>query len=1016
MMNFRLHSELDWGRLRDRTRQLSHVLGSMLHPQRLRRTVESPEGSPCPSSPVDPSKQRLLSTAGPVLVAALLLVSLSPAGAEPVQLPGLRGPAWIAWDQQGVPHITALRELDSSFLVGYVHARDRFFQMDSLRRQFSGRSAELLGPPVLPADIQFRAFGLRRSAEATLPELSGESRRWLEAYADGVNAYLESQPLPPEYDLLELTSAQVPAWTVVDSLTIAKGILASFSFDLSDLRRSTILAAYQAVGSGAGFDGTALLFSDLDPFAPFDPAVSIPGAGQASTRSGSAAGARAGAAATVLEGFLGPEALDLARGYIELLESQPTLSGFLSPDRRGQGSNWWLVSGRLSSSGEPLFSSDPHRGLTSPAGPYEVHLRAPRQKSTPSLNATGLSFPGVPALIQGCTARVCWGNSFHAGDVTDIYQETLVIDPASGLPTHTVFRGQQEPIVVLPQSFLINQIGDGVADNLAPANVPPNAGGLTFVVPRRNNGPIIAIDTSAFPRVVGLSVQYTGSGPSQEIECFRRLLKAQNLGDVRRALQFFDVGAQNWAAADTRGDIAFWVSGEIPLREDLQTLGRPDGAPPFLLRDGTGAQRHEWLEEANPAPDQALPFQVLPFAELPQVRNPSRGFVWNANNDPVGRTLDNDPLNDLRPGGGLFYLGFTYASLRAGRLEELFDEALAGGRKLDLDDMKSLQADNRLRDAQLLVPFILEAFQAATASGAPPSLAALGQDPGVVEAVGRLGAWDFSTPTGIREGYDAGDDPEALPEPTAEEVDASVAASIYAIWRSQMLSNSVDAALNAVGLGNFKTVDLKAWQGVYQLLRDFDDGQGVGASGLRLIPLAPDSPDPAAGRDLTILQSLRAGLDQLASGAFAPAFQGSTDQGDYRWGLLHRIVFQSPLGSPFSIPEGGGFENLGPQLPGIARSGGLSTLDAASHLIFTSDSNGFMFRSGPDNRFIARLGRRGIRGQMVLAGGQSARPGSPFQADQLHLWLTNQYRPVLFRQRDIFRDLSEFQIFLPAGP
>ena len=111
----------------------------------------------------------------------------------------VRAPAQIIRDEHGVPHIFATTERDLLFLQGYVQARDRLFQMDMLRRQADGTLAELLGSSALPSDIQLRTFGIRRAAEASVPALSPETRAGFKAYAQGVNAYAMSHPLPPEY-------------------------------------------------------------------------------------------------------------------------------------------------------------------------------------------------------------------------------------------------------------------------------------------------------------------------------------------------------------------------------------------------------------------------------------------------------------------------------------------------------------------------------------------------------------------------------------------------------------------------------------------------------------------------------------------------------------------------------------------------------------------------------------------------------------------------------------------------
>ncbi len=952
-----------------------------------------------------------------VIIAAIFAVASAQPSffcVEAASLAGLREETRVVRDFQGIPHIYARNDLDASFMIGYVHAQDRLFQMDSLRRLFSGQLAELLGPGALPTDVQLRTLGLRRAAEETWATSSRQTAVWLQAYADGVNAYLETRPLPPQYGALELTRSSIPKWTPVDSLVAGKGLAFGLSFDLDDIERTIALVAYQTAGGAAGFDGTALFFEDLFRSAPMDPTVSIPTTPGGGDPQAIEAASSLLATARRVQKVIRPEALELARSYRDRIAQIPSLAWTLNSSDVDRGSNWWLVGGDNSASGLPMLANDPHLALDSPSTFYEVHILVFDPDRHRVLNANGVSFPGAPALAQGCNSSICWGSTVNPMDVTDVYQEILVVDPTTGLPTHTIYKGEAEPLVVIPQVYRTNQVGDGVADNLATANIGPADGGLTFVVPRRNNGPIVAIDASAAPTVTALSVQYTGWRSTRELECFRRWWRATNIREFAEALQDFDVGSQNWGVADVAGNIAYFTSAEMPIREDLQNLNQPDGTPPYLIRDGSGTFANEWLPVSQPQPHQALDFEILPFSEMPQSVNPESGYILNANNDPVGTTLDNNPLNQLRPGGGLYYLSPGYSSLRAGRIRRLIEDALTDGGKISMDDMKRFQGNNQLLDAELVVPFITQAFDNSAAAGAPGSLSAFAGDPEIAEAVNRLRGWDYATPTGLAQGYDPGDDPSNLLEPDAAEIASSVAATIYSTWRGRMLANSVDAFLAAVGLGDFAPGSVQSWSAVVHLLQAFDQNEGVGASGARLLALAPDSADPAAGRDLTILQSLRDTLDLLASDTFAPAYGGSTDQDDYRWGYLHRIVFDSPLGGPFSIPEGGGFSSLSPDLPGIPRSGGFQVVDASSHSTRASTVNGFMFGSGPNRRFVGQIDHRTTEAFQVIPGGQSAFPGSPFQADQLHLWLTNSYHPMLLRSEAVRANRLTAQTFTPA--
>jgi penicillin amidase len=904
------------------------------------------------------------------------------------QLQGLERPARVVRDSNGIAHIFAKNDHDVFFLQGYVHASDRLFQMDLSRREASGTRAELLGPDFLNDDVETRTIGIRRAAERSQAVLSDEAEAVLQAYSDGVNAWVASHPLPPEYADIEVTHFE--PWTPLDSGTLGLAIAFSLSFDI-DIFRTLDYQGYLAAGEAGGFDGDAL-FRDVNRVQPFSDAATVPDAtGSAAALGTSAPDAGNVAAATALPQY-DPAVSEAARRYYDRVKDVDFFQR-LRQRPNDTGSNEWGVAASHAEGRGSLMANDPHLSLNTPSTFYPIGLHSR------DMDVVGSGFAGAPLVILGRNRDIAWGATTNPMDVTDSYEELVVDDPSSPSGLSTTFQGQLEHVVAIPEVFKANDPGNGTNDDVTV--VPPGTdvgsdlGPLpdrTLIVPRRNNGPMLIRFGS-----LGLSIQFTGFSPVRLLDTFLIWNKAKNLDDFEEGLQYFDVGSQNWAYHDREGNLAYFTSAENPLREDLEA-GAVNGAPPFFIRNGQGG--NEWLPVTSPQPGQAVPYEILPAAEMPHVVNPPAGFFVNANNDPAGTTLDNDPLNQFRPTGGIYYLNPGYDGFRAGRITEAIREQLAADGKISFAEMQAIQADVKLIDAEVFVPHVTQALTNAQAS-ATPELAALAADPQVTEAVRRFAGWDFSTPTGIPEGYDASDAHGVLSAPSPDEVTASIAATLYSVWRGQFLRSTVDSTLAPLGVST-PDADTALSLLRYQL-ENYDTTQGVGEAGLDFFGGGAVA-DAAERRDLLILRSVRTALDLLAGDAFAPAFSHSTNQVDYRWGLLHRIVFDHPLGGSRNVPPAGGFAPVLPNgLSGIATDGGFGTPDASGHNPRADAANEFMFGGGPVRRWVSAASRGRIDAQSSLPGGVSGDVTSPFYANLLPEWLTNESFEQSVRYSDVRR-------------
>ncbi|TMA29660.1 MAG: penicillin acylase family protein [Deltaproteobacteria bacterium] len=925
--------------------------------------------------------------------AALVSLGVNTCGPTAVEIPGLSQSVNVTTDANGVWHIEAANDLDLAIAQGYVHCRDRFFQMDDTRRQVDGTEAELLGPGRLAADIQARVIGLHRAAQRSLDAAPGRFRALLDAYADGVNYCLATLPLPPEYAQLELTQAR--PWEAVDTIKIGKAIAASLSLDV-DTGLTQQLAAYLQAGGANGFDGQALFSQDVFRSAPIDPASTIPDATNTTPYAVDWSAKKAAHIASVAK----------ASGRVrEKLAAHPLFA--LALDRRASfvGSNEWGVTGAASANGRPMIANDPHLSLNVPSTFWEWHLTVRDDPEAGPMNVSGVGFPGAPGVILGQNEHITWGATTNPMDVSDVFSDRLLVAQPACFAIGALACIESPPgtfhavEIEFNVRYFFNSIGDSVNDNLVEATGLPTEATTIGTVPFRSFGPIIDIENPAvlappYGTTTALVLQYTGFHATQELVTFSIWNRAADLAEFQHGLDFFDVGSQNWAYADRDGNLAYFTSAEMPLRTDLEQ-GAVVGLPPFFVRDGLSGANN-WIADNAHSQGQTIPFAILPAAEMPHTINPANAFFVNANNDPAGTTLDNDPLNQVRVSSAtaIYYLNPSYQEgLRAGRITRLIQGKLSAGGTVSMQEMKDFQGNTQQLDAELLVPFLLDAFANAAAPGAPPELASLAGQARIAEAIGRLSSWDFSGPTGIEEGWDASDVNGKRSSLSGakgqQEIAASVASTIYNLWRGYAIRTIVDVRLAGFGLGAGSDEALKA---LHHLL-GADPYTGIAAAGFDWIP-QPSALTAEQRRDLALLGALRDALDALASPAFAPAFAQSTNQNDYRWGKLHRIVFDHLFDPSLSIPPQGGFTDLSPQLRGISRDGGMEVVNASGYSARSIGLNNFMFGSGPVRRYVGRAETDAIIGVNSVPGGPSGIPGDPDYATQLATWLTADYHNV----------------------
>ncbi|WP_347860755.1 penicillin acylase family protein [Salimicrobium sp. PL1-032A] len=274
----------------------------------------------------------------------------------------------VTRDENGVPHIEAESAEDLYMAQGFVQAQDRLLQMELSRRQASGELSEMIGPATVEQDKFFRALGLRRAAEASLEEYSEEGRAALQAFAEGVNAYIDKADrenrLPPAFALL---GAKPEPWTPVDSLTIGK---------------------FMAHDLGGHWERQAFQYYAMNNFPEAKAEEVLAHYPEDKPK--------------VIE----DTTLDIAGD----LKDAPLPHPF-------NGSNNWVVSGERTESGKPVLADDPHLGIATPSIWYQMQLNGPDHA------VSGVIFAGVPGIILGHNEDVAWGVTNVGPDVQQLYVE-----------------------------------------------------------------------------------------------------------------------------------------------------------------------------------------------------------------------------------------------------------------------------------------------------------------------------------------------------------------------------------------------------------------------------------------------------------------------------------------------------------------------------------------------------------------------------------------------------------------
>jgi penicillin amidase len=602
---------------------------------------------------------------------------------------GLTAKVTVLRDNQGVPQIYADDAQDLFRAQGYVAAQDRFFQMDLRRHITSGRLSEMVGKDGLQTDRVIRTLGWQRVAEAELPTLAPSTRQYLQAYADGVNAYITKAGSPDnmgvEYSVLgqSFPDYRVEPWSPADSLAW----LIAMAWDLrgdydNELSRARLVATITPAR-------LAEIFPPY-PMASHQPIVSAldwaPGAaGPTPSPSTTSSAAASPSVSSTKPAVATTSARSVYAEVATVLDQLPVMVG----RGDGIGSNSFVVGPKRSSTGKPLLANDPHLGVSIPGVWYQSGLHCRIISAACPFDVTGFSFAGFPGIVVGHNQSIAWGITNLGPDVSDFYLEDVRGNSYRRGNKYLPLTQHSETIKVAGGADVTVTVRATIHGPLLSDVIPAVAqAGSTSLVQGKDEAATYAV-----------SLAWTGLLPGHTADALFEFDTARNFTQFRAAAKDFAVPSQNLLYADTAGNIGYQAPGQVPIRAS-STKGAPPGYWPAPGWD----PRYDWKG-------------FVPFDQMPTVYNPPEGYIVAANQ---AVTASKTPFLTTE-----WDYGF-----RSQRIRNL----ITATPKVTPERMSQIQGDTYNAFAPALVKALLNVN--------------LKNDPFAEDAKELLRSWDFTQPSG----------------------------------------------------------------------------------------------------------------------------------------------------------------------------------------------------------------------------------------------------------------------------
>jgi penicillin G amidase len=564
-----------------------------------------------------------------------------------LQAAGLQQPVQIKRDGSDVTHIFAQTDTDAAFALGYTHAQERGWQLETNRRVMHGLLSEIFGSATLETDQLMRSLGIIRAAQKQYEALPQDMKAILQAYTQGINSFYQtsSQALPPEFHILGVKPTfWQPADSVGWSLMMALDLGGNWGVEFARLASSKQIPTAQLWQLFPAYPGEqpaskvdfSKLYREMGLFASTPPDA---------TKTGALGAINTPAIAL----------FDLKNSLKNVLQPVPADLVAMARDAgnvEGKGSNNWVVAGSHSTSGKPLLANDPHLGLGAPAIWYFTRL----QSKASGMDVMGASLPGLPFIVLGRTAQVAWGFTNTGPDVQDLYIER--INPANPAQYQTPegwkdFETRTDSIPVKGQSV------------------------VSYTYRTTRHGPVISDAQSQYAETIdkkkfAIALRWSALDADNRASIAAwNAQKAKSVAELLAAYADYHSPMQNVVAADTAGAIAFKAIGKFPLRKPENDIRGIAPAPGWEAK-------YDWAG-------------YVPYAQNPS-DDGKKGWVSTANQRIHAPDFPH-------------FMGQDWATPeRFDRIESL----LAASPKHDLNSMQRLHADTVSLPTQRLLPALLK--------------------------------------------------------------------------------------------------------------------------------------------------------------------------------------------------------------------------------------------------------------------------------------------------------------------